>query len=38
MYRLPLGHGPVLHTVPLGARARLDATAGRLELLEAGVA
>jgi muramoyltetrapeptide carboxypeptidase len=37
IYGLPLGHGPSLHTVPLGVRARLDATAGRLELLEAGV-
>ena len=37
MYGLPLGHGPLLHTVPLGVRARMDATAGRLEILEAGV-
>ena len=31
------GGGSRLPTVPLGARARLDAYAGRLELLEAGV-
>lgn len=38
MYGLPLGHGPLLQTVPLGVHARMDATAGRLEVLEAGVA
>jgi muramoyltetrapeptide carboxypeptidase len=37
IYGLPLGHGPLLQTVPLGVHARLDATAGRLEILEAGV-
>jgi muramoyltetrapeptide carboxypeptidase len=37
IYGLPLGHGQLLATVPLGVQARLDATAGRLELLEAGV-
>jgi muramoyltetrapeptide carboxypeptidase len=37
IYGLPLGHGELLHTVPLGVRARLDADSGRLELLEAGV-
>ncbi len=37
MYGLPLGHGPLLHTVPLGVRCRLDATAGRLEVLEPAV-
>jgi muramoyltetrapeptide carboxypeptidase len=31
---LPVGHGPRLATVPLGVRARLDAGAGRLEILE----
>jgi muramoyltetrapeptide carboxypeptidase len=34
MYGLPLGHGARLATVPLGARARLDADAGRLEILD----
>ena len=37
IYGLPLGHGPLLHTIPLGVRTRLDADAGRLELLESGV-
>jgi muramoyltetrapeptide carboxypeptidase len=37
IYGLPLGHGELLQTVPLGVRARLDADAGCLELLEAGV-
>lgn len=37
IYGLPLGHGPLLQTVPLGVRARLDANAGRLEVLEPGV-
>ena len=37
IYGLPLGHGPLLQTVPFGVRARLDADAGRLELLEPGV-
>jgi muramoyltetrapeptide carboxypeptidase len=37
IYGLPLGNGPLLQTVPLGVEARLDATAGRLTLLEAGV-
>jgi muramoyltetrapeptide carboxypeptidase len=31
---LRLGHGARLATVPLGVRARLDAAAGRLEILE----
>jgi muramoyltetrapeptide carboxypeptidase len=34
IYGLPLGHGRHLATLPLGVRARLDATAGCLELLE----
>lgn len=34
MYGLPLGHGALLQTVPLGVHARMDATAGRLEILE----
>ena len=34
IYGLPLGHGPRLATVPLGVRARLDADAGRLEILD----
>ena len=37
VYGLPLGHGRRLATVPLGARVRLDAYRGRLEILEAGV-
>jgi muramoyltetrapeptide carboxypeptidase len=37
MYGLPLGHGPLLQTVPLGVYARMDADAGRLEILEPGV-
>ncbi len=32
IYNLPLGHGKHLATLPLGARARLDADAGRLEV------
>jgi len=35
---LCLGHGSRLVTVPLGVRARLDAAAGRLEVLEPGAA
>ena len=34
IYNLPLGHGKHLATLPLGVRARLDADAGRLEVLE----
>src|SRR4029079_11041785 len=37
MYGLPLGHGPLLQTVPLGVRVRMDASAGRLHVLEPGV-
>lgn len=37
VHGLPLGHGRHLATVPLGARARLDATAGTLTVLEPGV-
>jgi len=37
VHGLPLGHGARFATVPLGVNARLDAGAGRLELLEAGV-
>jgi muramoyltetrapeptide carboxypeptidase len=37
IYGLPLGHGSRLATVPLGVRARLDAYAGRLEILESGL-
>jgi muramoyltetrapeptide carboxypeptidase len=33
---LPLGHQPDNHTLPLGARARLDAAAGSLTLLASG--
>jgi muramoyltetrapeptide carboxypeptidase len=38
IYNLPLGHGQHLATLPLGVRVRLDADAGRLEILESGVA
>lgn len=34
MHGLPVGHSKDVVTVPLGVQARLDATAGRLELLE----
>jgi muramoyltetrapeptide carboxypeptidase len=34
---VPVGHGKTMVTVPLGARARLDATAKTLDILEAGV-
>jgi muramoyltetrapeptide carboxypeptidase len=37
IHGLPLGHGRRLATVPLGAQARLDADAGRLEMLEPGL-
>lgn len=37
VHGLPLGHGRHLATVPLGARARLDATTGTLTILEPGV-
>jgi muramoyltetrapeptide carboxypeptidase LdcA involved in peptidoglycan recycling len=37
IYNLPLGHGAHRATLPLGVRARLDADAGRLEVLESGV-
>ncbi len=37
IYHLPLGHGSHLATLPLGVRARLDADAGTLEILESGV-
>jgi muramoyltetrapeptide carboxypeptidase len=35
MHGLRVGHGREVVTVPLGVRARLDADAGRLEILEA---
>jgi muramoyltetrapeptide carboxypeptidase len=34
---LPIGHGKTFVTIPLGARARLDATGKTLDILEAGV-
>lgn len=37
LYHLPIGHGRSLATLPLGARARLDATGQRLRILESGV-
>lgn len=36
-FGLPSGHGRGKRTLPLGVRARLDATRGRLEILEAAV-
>jgi muramoyltetrapeptide carboxypeptidase len=36
-YGLPFGHIPLSWTLPVGIRARLDASAGRLELLDAAV-
>lgn len=37
LYHLPIGHGRHLATVPLGVRARLDASAKTLRILEPGV-
>lgn len=37
LYHLPIGHGRHLATLPLGARARLDATQKSLRVLESGV-
>lgn len=37
LYNLPIGHGKHQATLPLGVRARLDATARTLRVLEAGV-
>jgi muramoyltetrapeptide carboxypeptidase len=34
---VPVGHGKNMVTIPLGARARLDATGKTLDILEAGV-
>jgi muramoyltetrapeptide carboxypeptidase len=34
---VPVGHGKTMVTIPLGARARLDATAKTLDILEPGV-
>lgn len=34
MVGLPLGHGKRIATLPLGAQARMDADAGRLEIIE----
>jgi muramoyltetrapeptide carboxypeptidase len=34
---VPVGHGKTMATIPLGARARLDAGAKTLDILEAGV-
>jgi muramoyltetrapeptide carboxypeptidase len=38
MHGLPVGHSKDVVTVPLGVQARLDAAAGRLELLEPALA
>ena len=37
LYNLPIGHGKHIATLPLGVRARLDATAQTLQIIEAGV-
>ena len=37
LYNLPIGHGKHIATLPLGVRARLDATAHTLQIIEAGV-
>lgn len=37
LYHLPIGHGKQIATLPLGVRARLDATAKSLQVLEPGV-
>jgi muramoyltetrapeptide carboxypeptidase len=37
LYHLPIGHGRHIATLPIGAHVQLDATAGRLQILEAGV-
>ncbi len=37
LYNFPIGHGKHLATLPLGVRARVDATNQTLEILEAGV-
>ena len=34
LYHLPIGHGEHLATLPIGARARLDATNRTLRILE----
>jgi muramoyltetrapeptide carboxypeptidase len=34
---VPVGHGKTMVTIPLGARARLDATGKSLDIIEAGV-
>lgn len=38
LYNLPFGHGKHHATLPIGVRARLDATSGTLRILEPGVA
>ena len=35
---VPVGHGKHMATIPLGARARLDADAKTLDIVEAAVA
>jgi len=37
IYRLPIGHGKHLATLPIGGQVRLDATHARLHVLEPGV-
>jgi muramoyltetrapeptide carboxypeptidase len=37
LYNLPIGHGKHIATLPLGVRARLDATAKTLRIIEPGV-
>ena len=38
IYNLPLGHGELTFTLPIGVRARLDADAKRFEVLEVATA
>jgi muramoyltetrapeptide carboxypeptidase len=38
LYRLPVGHGKHMATLPLGARAELDATNQTLRIVEPGIA
>jgi muramoyltetrapeptide carboxypeptidase len=37
LYNLPIGHGRHHGTIPLGVRAKLDASAKTLHILESGV-
>jgi muramoyltetrapeptide carboxypeptidase len=37
LYHVPIGHGRLLATLPIGVHARLEATGKRLHLLDSGV-